>query len=229
MQAKFDFHIHTTYSDGNGTTIAVVEAAEARGLEVVALTDHGPEHTYGTPRGRLAQMLQDIQLARENAGIRVLTGIEANVIDTSGSIDLDEEFTKELDLLVVGIHKLEGVAVDVARAYLEAATKAIERQKVDVFAHPFYLHEYLVPSLPPEDLEAFVKLAAERGVAMELNLKYRTPDRDFLRLCLSEGVKLSVGTDAHTVAEVGKIDWMLSMLYRVGAKREDLILDRFLR
>jgi len=46
---------------------------------------------------------------------------------------------------------------------------------------------------------------------------------------LREGVKLSIGTDAHTVAEVGRIDWPMAVLRRVGARQEDLILDRFLR
>lgn len=85
MPAKFDFHVHTMYSDGESTAVAMVEAAEARGLEAVALTDHGPEHSVGVPRGKLSQMLQDIQLARVGAGIRVLAGIEANIIDAGGA------------------------------------------------------------------------------------------------------------------------------------------------
>jgi putative hydrolase len=48
-------------------------------------------------------------------------------------------------------------------------------------------------------------------------------------LCLKKGVKLSVGSDAHRLAEVGRIDWALSTLKRVGAKREDLIFDSILR
>ena len=229
MIVKFDFHTHTSYSDGEGRATDVVEAAEARGLEAVALTDHGPEHEFGTLAGKLMHLLQDIELARENAGIVVLKGMETNVVDRSGNIDLDEESTKKLDLLVAGIHKLEGVTGDqagVARAYAEAATNVIQRQRVDVFAHPFYFNGYLIPHLPLEEIEGFVSLAAERGVAIELNLKYRVPERDFLELCMREGVKFSIGTDAHKLAEVGKVDWMLSTLKQVGAKREDLILDR---
>jgi histidinol phosphatase-like PHP family hydrolase len=86
----------------------------------------------------------------------------------------------------------------------------------------------LLPYLTQEDIEDFVKLAAGRGTAMEVNVKYRAPSEDFLQLCLREGVKLSVGSDAHHPADVGKVGWALSALNKVGAKREDLILEKFL-
>ena len=231
MPAKFDFHTHTLYSDGVGTVVAMVEAAEARGLEAVALTDHGPELSVGIPREKLISMLQDIEITREDASIPVLAGIEANVVDEGGTIDVDDEFIRKLDILVVGIHKLGKVKdpAELARDYLSRARNAIERHEFDVFAHPFYFHHYLAPHFLREDLEDFVRLVAGHGVAIEINMKYRTPDEEFLRLCLREGVKLSVGTDAHTTGEVGRVDWALGVLRRLGAKREDLILDRFLR
>lgn len=231
MPAKFDFHTHTLYSDGASTAAAMVEAAEARGLEAVAITDHGHESSVGVPREKFAPMLQDIELAREDAGIPVLAGIEANVVDEWGTIDSNDESVRKLDILLAGIHRL-GRARDpteLAREYLMRATNVIEHHKFDVFAHPFYFHQYLAPYLLPEDLEDFVKLAAGHEVAIEINIKYRTPDEEFLRLCLREGVKLSIGTDAHTTGEVGRVDWALGVLRRIGAKREDLILDRFLR
>ncbi len=231
MTAKFDFHVHTMYSDGVGTVAAMVEAAEARGLEAIALTDHGPELSVGTPREKLTPMLQDIKLAQEDAGIPVLAGIEANVVDEGGTIDVDEEFIGKLDILLMGIHRLGEARdpVEFARDYLGRATRAIERHKIDVLAHPFYFHRDLVPHLLPEDLENFVRLAAGRGAATEVNMKYRVPGKEFLRLCLREGVKLSIGTDAHTAGEVGRVDWALGVLRRIGARREDLILDGFLR
>ncbi|MDI6643238.1 MAG: PHP domain-containing protein [Candidatus Hodarchaeaceae archaeon] len=231
MPAKFDFHLHTSYSDGTSAPPAMVEAAEARGLEAVAFTDHGPELSVGTPREKLDLILQDIELAREDAGIPVLASIEANVVDERGRIDVEEEFTKKLDLLMVAIHNLRGTndRLEMARDYLMRATRAIEQREVNVFAHPFFLHHDLLPHLSREEIEDFVRLAAARGVAMEVNMKYKAPGDEFFALCLREGVKLSIGSDAHTLAEVGRIDWALATLRRVGAKREDLILDSFLR
>ena len=231
MLGKFDFHVHTNYSDGKSEPLVMVEAAEARGMEAVALTDHGPELHVGILREKMAAMLQDVELARGNSGIPVLAGIEANVVDGDGRVDVDEDFAGKLDLLIVSIHTLGDLMepAKVAREYLRRVTKALETRKVDVVGHPFFFHQNLLPYLPREDIEDFVGLAADRGVAMEVNLKYRAPDEEFLALCLREGVRFSIGSDAHRPAEVGRIDWALSALRKVGAKREDLILDDLLR
>jgi putative hydrolase len=161
----------------------------------------------------------------------VLAGIEANIVDENGRVDVEEDFAKKLDLLIVSIHTLGNLInpSDVAREYLRRFTIAMEKRKFDIVGHPFFFHQNLLPYLSREEIEDFVKLAASRGVAMELNEKYKAPSDEFLVLCLREGVKFSIGSDAHRPDQVGRIDWALSTLRRVGAKREDLILDNFLR
>lgn len=226
---KFDFHVHTRYSsDGHGSPAEMVEAAEARGLEAVAITDHAPEISVGIKPERIPLMFEDVKLAREDSRIWVLLGMEANALGPPGDLDLGGEVIQELDLLVVGVHKLNTLTQDpreLAREYLRVVTSVLERWRFDVLAHPFQFNRYLAPYLKREELEDFVRLMAERGVALEVNLKYRVPDLELLKLCLREGVKLSVGTDAHRAGEVGRVDWPLGMLKRAGAKREDLVLN----
>lgn len=231
MPGKFDFHVHTIYSDGKSEPLAMVEAAEARGMEAVALTDHGPELHVGILREEMKAMLEDIQLARADADIPVLVGMEANIVDENGRIDLDDDFIKKLDLLVVSIHTLGSLInpADVAYQYLQRFTKAIEKKKFDVMGHPFFFHQNLLPYLSREEIEDFVELAASKEIAMEINEKYHAPDEEFLKLCLRKGVKFSVGSDAHRPDQVGRIDWAMATLKKIGAKREDLILDDFLR
>ena len=228
---KFDFHVHTSYSDGEGTPAAMVEAAEARGLEAVAITDHGPELSVGISPDKIEPLLGDVELARMDAAIPVLKGIEANITDPSGSIDIDEQMPSKFDILLVGIHKLRSPSRDpavLAREYLTSLVNAMTKGRVDVIAHPFHLHVNLARYLTREDVLTFSKLAAERGIAIEINSKYHLPDEDFLGVCLREGVKFSIGTDAHTPGEVGRVDWALATLRRVGAREEDLVLKQFL-
>jgi len=233
MLPKFDFHIHTSYSsDGEDAVAPIVEAAEARELAAIAITDHGPELSVGISPDKIIPMLQDIELARKDARIPVLIGMEANIVGTDGEIDLDEWVVEKLDVVVVGLHRLGSFGhrpEELAREYLSAVMNVVKRQRVDILVHPFQFHRYLAPHLSQDEMDEFVKLAAEKEVAIELNSKYRVPDEDLLRACLRDGVKLSIGTDAHTVAEVGRLDWPMAMLRRVGAKAEDLILEKFLR
>jgi putative hydrolase len=227
---KFNFHTHTLYSDGECLASSIAEAAEASGLAAVAITDHGPELSVGIDPAKIPLMLQDIESAREDANIPVLAGMEANVVNIAGAIDLDDEVIKKLDILVIGLHTLgTPMQEELARNYFLAIMNAMRNNRVDVIAHPFRLHNNLAPYLSPEDIDEFVKLAAEKEVAIEINSKYRVPSEEFLRACLKEGVKLSIGTDAHTTAEVGMVDWQMAMLKRIGAREDDLILNKFLR
>lgn len=228
---KFNFHTHTLYSDGDCLASGIAEAAEASGLAAVAITDHGPGLSVGISPAKIPLMLQDIEEARKDAGIPVLTGMEANVVNASGAIDLGDEVIKKLDILVIGLHTLGGASTqeELAENYFLAIMNAMRRQRADIVAHPFRLHSYLAPYLAPAEIEEFVGLAAEKGIAIEINSKYRVPDEELLRACLRDGVKLSIGTDAHTAAEVGMVDWQMAMLKRIGASNDDLILGRFLR
>jgi putative hydrolase len=227
---KFNFHTHTLYSDGECLASSIAEAAEASGLAAVAITDHGPELSVGIDPAKIPLMLQDIESVREDANILVLAGMEANVVNIDGAIDLDDEVIKKLDILVIGLHTLgTPMQEELAKNYFLAVMNAMRNNRVDVIAHPFRLHNNLAPYLSPEDIDEFVKLAAEKEVAIEINSKYRVPGEELLRTCLREGVKLSIGTDAHTTAEVGMVDWQMAMLKRIGASEEDLILNKFLR
>lgn len=231
MLPKFDFHVHTLYSDGTRTPAGMVEAAEARGLEAVAITDHGPELSVGISPAKIAPMLADVEAAKGDAEIPVLAGMEANIIDPSGAMDLDDQLVERLDILVAGVHRISSSVHEpreLARVYLETATNAMRRGQMDVFAHPFQFHGDLSSHLSPDDIDEFARAAAESGAAIELNTKYHVPDLQVLSACMKEGVKFSMGTDAHTPPEVGDVGWQVAMLKRAGAKREDLILDRFL-
>ena len=230
MPARFDFHTHTSFTDGSGSVAAMVEAAEARGLEAVAITDHGPELSVGINPAKIAPMLEDIRNAREEAQIPVLAGMEVNIL-AGGRMDLNESVPGPLDLVVAGLHTLPspaGSPEEQAREYFNVLMDVLHRPRFDVLAHPFQFYKYLAIHLPREEIEALILELAGKGVAVEINSKYRVPDDFLIQACLREGVKLSIGTDAHSVAELGRIDWPLTMLRRAGARREDLILERFL-
>lgn len=84
----------------------MIGAAEAQSLETAAITDHGPEISVGISSNKIFPMLQDVELARKDAEIPILIGLEANIVDCSGSIDTGKDVFDKLDILVVGLHGL---------------------------------------------------------------------------------------------------------------------------
>ena len=63
---KFDWHTHTVYSHGKGTIEDNVRVAVEKGLESIAITDHGPGHFgYGFRRSDIKKMRAEIDQLQE--------------------------------------------------------------------------------------------------------------------------------------------------------------------
>ncbi|MEM2508448.1 MAG: PHP domain-containing protein [Candidatus Hadarchaeales archaeon] len=228
---KADLHVHTEFSDGRDPPEVMIEAAEARGLKLLAITDHGPALHVGMKENEISGYLSTLENLRENAKLKLLVGIEANVLNESGDIDIEEETREKLDILVLGIHRLWFVSDprEMALAYLRSLVNAIKKHKIDVVAHPFQFHGDLSRFLTIDEIRELLEVAASRGTAIEVNEKYRAPGEDFYRACLENGVMLSVGTDSHRAESVGRLDWVSGMLEKIGVSEGDLLYTRFLR
>ncbi len=69
---RADLHLHSTVSDGSDSVAALVQLAEKRGLNLIAITDH--------------DTLAHHRLLPQGGGIRVLGGIEISAIDPSTGV-----------------------------------------------------------------------------------------------------------------------------------------------
>ncbi len=81
------YHTHTVDSDGRGTPVENIEAAVVRGLEAVALTDHGPKGIgigVAGPETFLSVKEEVVGLVPRLPQVRVLVGAETAVISRSG-------------------------------------------------------------------------------------------------------------------------------------------------
>lgn len=228
---KHDLHTHTSYSDGVTSPVRMIESAAEKELEAIAVTDHGPELSVGMEPSQIEPMIADVEYLKADAEIPVLVGIEANVIDSAGALDIGEEVLSKLDVVVAGIHYLspsEASSEIIAREYLEAVVNLMKDQEIDILAHPFWYHKDLSSQLSREDLKAFAEVAAEQEVAIELNRKYRVPSKRLLLICGEEGTAFSFGSDAHTPQEVGRMSWAANMLEEVGVSQDSLVLEKLI-
>jgi putative hydrolase len=193
-----DFHAHTFLSPcGIHSHLEMLEAARARGMAGLAITDHGPALGGKHPSPVYERLGQPL------AGIRFLRGIEANVTDEDGGVDIPEWMIPMLDVALLGLHiRFERRAA--ATDWTEPLLNAIRRHPfVDIISHP------LDPTFPLQ-LERLAETARERGVALEINnskVRYRRVEveamRRFLAVCRDAQCLVAVSSDAHAVGEVG--------------------------
>lgn len=106
MNILADYHTHTLYSHGKGTIEENVLEARKKGLKELAITDHGPGHfLYGVSVQNLSKMRKEVdRLNGKYPDIRVLLGLEANVISIEGELDVDQRILSMLDILLAGYH-----------------------------------------------------------------------------------------------------------------------------
>jgi len=192
-----DLHVHTDASDGTASLGEMVEAARARGLEYIAVTDHArfAEIVGGhTPETLQAQVEQ---IAAQNAtlrGFRVLSGVEAN-IQPDGSLDMPDDVLAKLDWVVASVHSHFRQTKGEMTARL---VRAIQNEHVDCIAHPTGRK---IGERPPYDADwdAVFQAAAEAGTALEINANPIRLDlsAELARRAVQAGCTLAMGSDAH--------------------------------
>ncbi len=218
MWLAADLHVHSMASGHAYSTIAEnARAGKERGLSAIAITDHGPAMP-GAPHlyhfGNMKVLPPEIE------GLRVLHGVEANVLDAEGRLDVPELYLARLDIVLAGLHTLCSPNGSVAEN-TRMLVKAIENPWIDVIVHPGN-PEYAV------DLEQVVQAAAACGTALEINNSSLTTSRmgsacncqTVARLAVRYGARLIVGTDSHYHVHVGDFSQAVALLAEAGVPEE---------
>lgn len=228
-----DYHTHTKYSrhnHGKGIVLENASVAQDKGLKQIAITDHGFNHyAYGVRRRDIPSVKEDILNAKEVTGVDILLGVEANLISSSGEVDVVEQDFEFLDILLMGYHKLVkfsskkdyfrflfankfGSPYAPSRERLNRNTtaflKALDKYPIDVITHLNYGC--------PTDTLAVARLAKEKGTLIELNGKRINFTDQELEIMASEGVKFIVNSDAHSPDKVGECNNALDTIFRLG-------------
>jgi len=129
-----DCHTHSDWSDGGSPIPEMGAAARDLGHEYLVLTDHSPRLTVarGLSAERLREQLQVVAgLAGELAPLRLLTGIEVDIVD-NGGLDQLPELLAELDVVVASVHsKLRMPAAEMTPRMVAA----VANPHVDVLGH----------------------------------------------------------------------------------------------
>jgi putative hydrolase len=222
MRLEVDTHTHTVLSGhAHSTLLENVRFAKEAGLKGIVLTEHGPNLAGGPPEFNIGTY----QIIPEYIdGIRIYTGVEADILDFTGTIDISETFLKMLDFVLVSLHDVV-IGPGTMEENTQGVLAALDNPYVDVIAHPGYPYY-------PMDYEALILGIKKRNKLVEINnhsFVYRAGSHDncvhVLRLCKKHGVRIIVSSDAHICFNVGHFERALEEV-RNTEFPEELIVNR---
>jgi putative hydrolase len=219
---KVDLHVHSLFSAcGLHTFLELIEHGRRIGLKAMAITDHGL-----AVKGRLTSVFFERFKPPFN-DIRLYKGIELNIIDAKGAVDVEWQFMPFIDILLLGVHP--NLKSGCSRQfYTDMVLAALDKNPfVDILSHPND------PMYPLDYLKVAQK-AKEAGMALELNnskiLYKRSTVDDALELifaCKEAGCMMAVNSDTHAIQELGRDDEVRPLL-RQARFPEELIVNRTL-
>jgi DNA polymerase (family 10) len=219
-----DLHMHTEATDGRDTIRQMAEAAIARGLAYIAITDHSKNlaMTNGLDDARALAHIQRIREvdAEMQGRIRILPGIEVDILG-EGQLDLDDSTLAQMDIVVASVHSRFDQPIE---QMTDRILRALENPHTRILGHPTG-RKVLKRDAYAIHIDQILKRAAELGVAVEHNASPARADLNDLNLRLAKqhGCKIVVDTDAHATEELDQMKFGITQLRRASLTKEDIL------
>lgn len=229
---SFDLHTHTPYSHGKSTVLDNARTAAEKGLKTLGISDHGPGHKfYGIDMKDIPAMRKDIEEARiQFPDLEILLGVEANIINPSGHLDVSAEEQKNFDYVMAGyhygifgeepvrgfgtivggyLHQLTGKSSTRARNYnTDLVIAALYSNRIKMLTHPGDKAAF--------DIDAIAKACEETGTWMEINCHHNGLSVEGIRTAAEYDVTFAISSDAHLAQNVGVPDAAVNRAIEAG-------------
>ena len=233
----FDTHVHTDFAycadDDMSPARTTAIAREAR--YGICLVEHAgqlyveeddywngrfieePDIIYEQNHNRMDEYIE-VTSGFVSKDVRI--GIEVDV-DKNGELTLRNEHKGSWDIVIGAVHQLPRRFADDIEGGFLWSVDALCQNGVDTLAHPFryFLRNDL--RVPTDLFAPTVQILKKYGVAAELNFHTNEPSKQFFEMCIAQGVKISVGSDAHSLHEVCDLSAHIGLLQSICGS-EDL-------
>ncbi|MEK7376410.1 MAG: PHP domain-containing protein [Candidatus Margulisiibacteriota bacterium] len=223
MKYIADLHVHTISSGHAYNTIyEYAEQAKKKGLKYIAMTDHGPA-MGGAPHEYHFANLHS--LPKKIMGVRILKGIEANIINADGQMDLQEQYLKELEVVIASFHMFIGYEGSDERVNTETLLKVIKNPYVKIIGHAGNPQFKI-------DIPAVVEACEKHGVLLEINnssfseiIRQGSYDRcvEIARQVKKIGWKVCFGSDSHCIDSLGVFTKSEEVARKAGLEATDIV------
>lgn len=226
MNTLLDVHTHTIASGhAYNTIMEMAHEAANRGLQILGITEHAP----GIPGTCDPIYFRNLHVVpRQLYGVRLLLGAELNILDTKGTLDLDEYYYRMLDIRIAGVHSL----------CWEGGTKEENTAGVETAIRNPWTHIISHPGDGTADLffEPLVLAAKESKTLLEINNSSLNPvrhketavanNKEILRLCKQYQVPVILGSDAHFAFDIAGYEFIYPLLAETEFPEELIMNDK---
>ncbi len=181
---RIELHTHSSLSDGSVLPVELARRAEAKGHEVLAITDHADPSNLESLVPSLVRAAEEVN---RHLNLRLVPGVELTHLPPS-SIGRMARLARRLGAVLVAVHG-ESPVEPVLPGTNEAALTCGE---VDLLAHPGFLSLELAEKARKG--EVYLELTSRRGHCLTNGL--------VARVAVQAGCRLLVNSDAHEPEEL---------------------------
>lgn len=213
-----DLHTHTNWSDGIHSIEQMCQEAMQRRYEYIAITDHSVSMrvAHGLSENQALSQIREIRELEKKLNIRILAGMEVDILQ-DGGLDYSDEILCQFDFVIAAIHSYMNQS---AFEMEERLRKALSNPYVNILAHPtgrllgrpgVYFSDRTAYDI---SVLKIIELCKEYQVVLEVNCFPERLDLDAKSALLATngGVKISLGTDAHSIAHLRNIEYGVGIL-----------------
>lgn len=225
MDYLLDVHTHTIASGhAYNSMMEMAKAGFDKGLKLLGITEHAPMMP-GTCHSLYFHNLKVVP--RTMCGIEVMLGVELNILDYDGHVDLDERTLRQLDLKIASLHSV-CIQPGTKKENTQAVLGAIHNPLVDIIGHPD-------DGIYPLEYEPIVEAAKETNTLLEVNNNSLNPmgarkhTREnliaMLELCREYKQPVVMNSDSHVFCDVARRDFSEKLIEEINFP-EELIVNR---
>lgn len=221
MKILFDTHTHTNVSThAYSTLLENVAVAKQKGMEGIAMTNHAP--AIGDAPHIWHFYCMD-NIPREIDGVKVLCGVEANILDENGTLDMTSFDLNFCDIVIASLHNPCYVAGTVEK-HTNTWLNVIKNPYVDILGHSGEeCFKY--------DLDTVILAAKDANKCVEINahsFRFRKGAKEncqkIAETCKKFGANIVVASDAHFCHDIGNFELAIKLLTEIQFP-EELIMN----
>jgi len=210
---RVDLHVHTNWTDGEHTVKEMHIEACKKSLSHMFFSEHSRKESGPW----FLDFIKEVNnLSKEKCD--AICGTEVKILNFKGDLDLTEEFYKTSDLIMASVHRFPGETSEdfkkkdsysrdkVIKMEFELMMSALDNCKVDILGHPFGMSIKRFGFDPSEKLfDEIIKKCKKNDKVFEVNYRYHKNPKLLINKCIEHSTKISLGSNAHSKKELGKI------------------------